>query len=484
MRWVKLCRKIILCAGWRLHFWRLLPAFVDVMTAVNNDVAAVLAATLFMWASLKLIKKGFSIGRLIFLAAALGFCYLSKNTAWFAFALAPFVLIFSLLRGRFTWLVIGISVLGMIIAPFVLLEGGTATGWYQSPAQAAPLRIASANAPLGNYVFQINPSRAKASGQILQNLTPDLVKSIRGRYITLGAWLWANQTIQIHSPHILFTSNNNGTEKGRVTNSAQTPLVLGTTPTFYRFIMRVPNDASYATILITYLVPSANSKIFVDGLVAAVGQHGTTAPQFNEARGTKGTWDGREFQNLIRNGSAEQNGLRFRPWIGESLIPNHPGCSTRHSSWNHFWIGRGSTGITPVQSGTCSEHFGPAWLQTKCWFPSASFYFLTLLTLLGTAGTGRILWLKRKSIRWDMVFMLGLSMLLPWGLALVRGVSGVPTGSPIISWARYADTAILPTALMLCAGWWSWLELMKDRWKMSDVTLSAVFWGGMSGSPS
>jgi hypothetical protein len=462
-------------------FLALLPAFVDVMTAVNNDVAAVLAATLFMWASFKLIKKGFSIGRLIFLAAALGFCYLSKNTAWFAFALAPFVLIFSLLRGRFTWLVIGISVLGMIIAPFALLEGGTATGWYQSPAQAARLRIASTNAPLGNYVFQIDPSKVNASGQVLQNLTPDVVKSIRGRYITVGAWLWANQTIQIHSPHILFASNNNGTEKGRVTNSAQTPLVLGTTPTFYRFIMRVPNNASYANIIITYLVPSADSKIFVDGLVAAVGQHGTTPPHFNEAGGTTGTWDSREFQNLIRNGSAEQNSLRFRPWIGEKLNTNSSSLFNLPFILESFLDWQGSNWYYTGTVGNLFRTFWASLAANKVLVPSASFYFLVLLTLLGMAGTGRILWLNRKSIRWDMVFLLGLSMLLPWGLALVRGVSGVLIGSPIISWARYADTAILPTALMLCAGWWSWLELMKDRWKLSDVTLSAVFWGGMSG---
>ena len=462
-------------------FLALLPAFVDVMTAVNNDVAAVLAATLFLWASLKLIKKGFSIGRLIFMAATLGFCYLSKNTALFTFALAPFVLIFSLLRGRFTWAVIGISVLGVIIAPFALLEGGTATGWYQGPAQAAPLRIASANAPAGKYVFQIDPSKANASGQLLQSLTPDVVKSLRGRYTTLGAWLWANQTTQIYSPHILFATNNNGTEKGSVSNSPQTPLVLGTEPTFYRFVIRVPEDAVYATISIPYFVPSANSKIFVDGLVLAAGEHGTTAPHFNEAGSAKGTWDGREFQNLIRNSSAEQNGLRFRPWIGEKLNTKLSSLFNLPFILETFLDWRGSGWYYISTAGNLFRTFWASLAANKVLVPSAPGYFLALLTLLGIAGTGRILWLKRKSIRWDMVFLLGLSILLPWALALVRGVSGVLTGSPVISWTRYADTAILPTALMLCAGWWSWLELMKRRWMFSDITLNAIFGGGMAG---
>ena len=70
-------------------FLALLPGFIDSMTAVNNDVAAVLSASIFLWASLRLIKKGFSIGRLGFLALSLILCYLSKDTAEFTFLLTP-----------------------------------------------------------------------------------------------------------------------------------------------------------------------------------------------------------------------------------------------------------------------------------------------------------------------------------------------------------------------------------------------------------
>ena len=462
-------------------FLALLPAFVDVMTAVNNDVAAVLASTLFMWASLRLIKRGFSIGSLIFMGATLAFCYLSKNTAWFTFALAPFVLIFSLLRGRFTWFVIGISILGVLIAPFALLEGGTATGWYQGPAQTAPLRIESANAPAGNHVFQINPSTANTSGQLLQSLTPNAVKSLRGRYITLGAWLWANQTTQIPSPHILFSTNNNGTEKGSVTRSPQTMLVLTTEPTFYRFVTRVPEDAFYATISIPYSLPTATSKIFADGIVLVPAEHGTTAPHFSEADGSTGTWDGHKFQNLIRNGSAEQNGLRFRPWIGEKLNTNLSALFNPPFILDALLDWRGISWYYSSTAGNLFRTFWASLAGNKVLVPSASAYFLVLLTILGIAGTGWTLWVKRKNIRWDMVFVLGLSLLLPWALAFVRGVSGLLTESPVISWARYADTAILPTALMLCAGWWSVLNLIKGRWKFSDMTLNAIFGGGMVG---
>ncbi len=140
-------------------FLALLPGFIDAMTAINNDVAATLAASLFLWASLRLIKRGYSIGRLVFIGLTLAFCYLSKNTAWFTFLLTPLVLILGLLRGRFTWPAIGISLAGALIAALAMLGWGAPLGWYQTPAQGSPLRSASTSAPLGNYIFQIDFSK-------------------------------------------------------------------------------------------------------------------------------------------------------------------------------------------------------------------------------------------------------------------------------------------------------------------------------------
>ena len=57
-------------------FLALLPAFVDQMVSINDDVGAVLAASLCLWASLRLIKRGPSLGRLLFFGVTLALCYL------------------------------------------------------------------------------------------------------------------------------------------------------------------------------------------------------------------------------------------------------------------------------------------------------------------------------------------------------------------------------------------------------------------------
>jgi hypothetical protein len=462
-------------------FLALLPAFVDVMTAINSDVVATLAASLFLWASLKLINKGLSIGRLLFLGGTLVFCYLGKNTAWFTFLLAPFVLIFSLLRGRFTWHVIIISVIGVLIVAFATIEGGAPLGWYQSPPQSSPLKIAYANSPQGKYVFQIERSGTQAYGRLTQSLTPDVVKSLRGQTITLGVWLWANQAIQITPPYITFSSRANGTLLTNLKTSPKAPLKLGLTPTFYRIIIHVPEDAVFASLFVQYSLPTPDNKVFMDGLFLATGEHGNTPPHFTDPNGTLGTWDGHTYENLIRNGSAEQNSLRFQPWaeawfnnLPSSLI-NAPFVMETFLNWQ---------GISWYYRGTLTTLFTTFWISlaaNKILVPTSSNYFLILLTLFGIIGAGKIIWAKRKSVHLDILFFLGLSLLLPWFLAIIRGVSDVIVEFPVFGWARYSDPGILPTALILCAGWLECLNIIKARGKFVSIKASTIFLGGMLG---
>ncbi len=465
-------------------FLALLPAFIDAMTAVNNDVAAVLASSLFMWAGLRLIKRGYSIGRLLFVGFSLVVCYLSKDTAEFTFLLTPFVLILGLLRGRWTWIVVGICVLGVLIVPLITLEWGAPLGWYQSPAQALPLRIPSSGSPLGSYVFQVSYPSANVSGKILQFLTPTAAKSISDQTITLGGWFWANPAAQIMSPYIVFSTNNNGTLNYIAVSSPQTPLPLSTKPTFYRFVIQAPAHTEYATIFISYTLPSATSKIFMDGLVLAQGSYSGVVPRFSDPSETQGEWGGQKFQNVIRDGSAEQDNLRFRPWVQErlaklpiSLLDPPFVLSTLLDRHGIGWYYR----------DTFSSLFRTFWTSLaadrtdKPPTPAASSYLLMVLTFLGVVGALLWLWRERKTLSWDILFFLALSLLISGLLVVLRGISDLENIVPIISWARYLDPAIFSIALILCAGWLEWLNLIKTRWMLSDMNSDAIFLGGMFG---
>ena len=89
--------------------------------------------------------------------------------------------------------------------------------------------------------------------------------------------------------------------------------------------------------------------------------------------------------------------------------------------------------------------------------------FLFVLTILGLSGTVHLFWRKRKSLRWDFVYILLITLILVWAIAAARGISSLTLPSLLYPWARYTFPAILPTALLICAGWLEWLEILgKD----------------------
>lgn len=459
-------------------FIALLPAFVDTMTAVNNDVSAVLAATLFLWAGLRLIKRGYSAGRLFFLGVTLVVSYLSKNTAWFTFTIAPFVLLFGLLRGRFLKLSIGIIAAGILITSMAALQWGNPLTWYQSPAQASIPRVRSADAPAGNYVFQIGDTGENAPAQFLQFIPPGITKSIRDETVTLGAWIWADQPASMASPYISFL-----TTKGVFVNSSQTTFELNTKPTFYRLAFRVPPDADKAILYIQYTSQSPSGSVFMDGLVLAAGEYDNTPPRFSDPGGTQGNWNGQVFQNLIRNGSAEQGAFRLRPWVDEMSagLLSRSGINLSLSlSTIQDWKGTGWYYQSAL--ATLSRTFWASLAGDKVVLPGQYVnYFIGLFTILGLAGAGHLVWSRRKNMRWDIIFILGMSLLVPWMLAASRGVSGFLIQNPLFPWARYAYPAILPTALVLCGGWLEWANLLRKKFQFTNAALSAIFLGGMIG---
>jgi len=71
-----------------------LPSFVDIMSAANNDVLAILSFSLFFWASVNILKKGASLSRLAILLSTVVFSFLSKNTALLSVPLSTLLVIY------------------------------------------------------------------------------------------------------------------------------------------------------------------------------------------------------------------------------------------------------------------------------------------------------------------------------------------------------------------------------------------------------
>jgi hypothetical protein len=78
---------------------------------------------------------------------------------------------------------------------------------------------------------------------------------------------------------------------------------------------------------------------------------------------------------------------------------------------------------------------------------------LGLVTLAGCIGALIAFWRNRKNIRWDVVFFLGVSLIVVWGSAFLRGLTSSLDGPVLIPVARYAYPVIIPTMLILNIGW-------------------------------
>lgn len=76
----------------------LVPAYTDLMTAVNNDVGAVVVFSLFLWGAARIIIQGVSLPRLGWVVGTVALCVWTKNTAMLAALLAPLVLALSFVR--------------------------------------------------------------------------------------------------------------------------------------------------------------------------------------------------------------------------------------------------------------------------------------------------------------------------------------------------------------------------------------------------
>ncbi|GAB4499071.1 MAG: hypothetical protein OHK0052_13460 [Anaerolineales bacterium] len=440
----------------------LLPAFADLMTAANNDVAAIAAFSLFLWGSVRLLRLGLLrnplTAALTLLAAIL--CYFSKQTAWTALLLLPILLLITLLPvrlRRWGW----IAILAMsLLAGFLLLQWDSAARWLPRAAQAQPLRLEDASAPFGSHVFQVvllPETRPNWNLELLQFIPLEVAARLSGQPLTLGAWMWSSEPITIYSPRVFIADGNQiyGQE-----------ISLTQTPTFYAFNFTPQGNTNRMWVLLNPLKKplQAPVSIFYDGIILAPGTFSPEAapPQFNTPFTDSGTWDGEPFTNLIRNSSAESIAPRLLPALDNAAarflpdggrpsfilaalldaiaVPNYY-RSVLYQMFRSFWAIFG---------------WGHVWL-----WGGRPYFVLGLLSLLALGGAFYGVWCWRARLNWDSLLFLALALMLVWGFTFVRGTIYL-ANNWFIPGARYAYPVVLPSLLILLAGW---LALAPSRWR-------------------
>ena len=428
----------------------LLPGYTDLMTAVNNDVGAAILFSLFLWGGVRMIRQGFSLQRLVWVISTALLCYWTKNTVLLALPLLGLVILFSLFRVRWRWVPWVMLITAIPVILIAAFSWGNALLWIRFPDsfQAVPTRLLSAQAPFGKYAMQIEVTPSKPSPEIFQLLPEEQVNAMRGKTVTLGAWIWATQPLTINA----FTLYD-----GR--QSFSKAIQIDTSPAFFALAAVFAEDASHARVILspgTPEGPEANT-IFYDGLVLVEGARPLDlSPQFNDPTALQGTWGEQAFTNLLRNASGEVPGPGIRLWP-EKYRPKFLFTFSPELVLGSLLDWRGASWYYQVTAKTILQtfwaKFGWGNIRLRVPFASRVYFLLAMLTLVGLGGAGIAVWRRRFILPWNLLLFLGIAMIGVWGQTVIRGTHSLIYSWVFIPGARYTYPVIILTMFALNTGW-------------------------------
>ena len=456
----------------------LLPAYVDLMTAVNNDVGAIAAFSVFLWGSVRIIRRGPSLWVLLWVFGATVLALFTKRTVFIAIPLLGIALLFAFLRGKLRKVAWGLMLILGIAGIFAIFTWGDAALWYRDTLQNFPTRAFFTESPEGEAIFQLSVRPEDTAVELVQIIPPEIASGFSDKTLTLGAWVWASEPIEINTPQFRsYRSNEIFGEK----------IAVDETPRFFALTFTPTGDTGRSWVLLQpgkRLNIAEAVDVYYDGFVLAEGDFPVgEAPQFT-AGGSSGTWAGIAFENFLRNGSAEQAGVYLRPWadaLGSKFFSDYEGQES--FSLTIYSFIDGSVSYSYYQwvlinlFRTFWAKFG--WAHVSLMGSKPYSRVLLPMTILSFIGVGLAVWQRRHRFRnlpWGAIFFLGLTGFLVWGTTFIRGSTYLLTRiyTPI---ARYAYPAIIPTVLLMATGWLTILATL-EQWLRLPGWLKYVIYAG------
>ena len=434
----------------------LLPGYLDNMTSVHDDVIGAVVATLFLWLSIRIIKKGVTLLVFAGWAASIVLCFYSRDTTIPLIFLAPLVILFRLFRHK-TLPLMGVLLLIGIVAGIKLFTLRDASQWFFTLDGDASNRLQTSKAPFGNYAFSL-PAGEKVT-TFGQSFAPDFIKPLRKKTITLGVWMWADMPTKMNLPVLEYRTPDG------VASSSQTLIQIGTSPFFYTETFNIPYEAGHTWLrVISPDYTNQTAHVYYDGFVLAEGQRSSSPPVFKDESLHSGTWDGKPFVNIIRNPSAEQawfgvdklaNSLKARLYIDPALY-----LQTVQDVQGFGWYYQASI------STLFQTFWGKAAAQIPLW-GGFTYDTLQIISLLAFVGVLIYIVQSLSVFKRPEIIFLFFVILAVWLPTLFRGTYWVFYFVPLVPYSRYAYPAIIPTLLLINAGLFKSLQWITVRFRLS-----------------
>lgn len=429
----------------------LCPSFANLMTSVNNDVGVTLVCSFAMFIASSLLMQGFIWGKMRALVSSIPIAMLMKNTGAILVVVVPMVILFSLWRDirlpkRLLLLPVGLAMLLLI----GILNWSDPAHWYrwQSLTDSNATRIMRPEAPVGSHVLRMSavaiPNFEGFSSPISN------ASLVANRQVTVGAWVWASRPASIWIPGMVYLPRE---EEDRL-QGEHVEVKVGTQPQWVATTYDIPPRLLFAHVMAWSVAPNEQLplEIYVDGIVAASGDFPLDSPPlFTDANAQSGVWGGHAFNNLIKNGNFEQGWVFLRPEVNK-LVANY---ARRSPSRIIASFADPLTSLNlelrdyiPWMMFMTFGIYGRSILREPIW--------QYMIPALVSTAIGGLVWLGWKQHRrTDLIAftcrVLGLLCLGTWGFILIAHLPvNFPGGIPS---SRYGFTIMIPSALLLCAGW-------------------------------
>ena len=428
----------------------LLPAYVDLMTAVNNDATAIAFATLLLWMIVRLIQRGFSMSRLIGCLIWAIVCFWTKSNTFLVIAGVPLALALSIFKSQGRKVIWAAITLAVVISLLYFTRWGDARGWLRLGNQTNDLQRATANAHSGQYAFALN-----GGGEVRQVIASDVARKLRGQTVTVGAWVWVEspQPQSVYAPVLLFEN---------APPTRDIPMIHATAqPEFHGFTVTVPTNSGRLWFALIAPQQLASATVLYDDIVLALGKFDIAqAPHRNTPNASdtlaSGTWGDKDFYNLLRNPSAEFSSIRFNDSLQERfesfiLIDiNHLTNLLLDPTTTKDYFE--STTNNLVQTFWARFGWGNVAVVYQSLYPllNALIAASILCSLYVFCFTGILSQCFAKNKH--ALIVLTILTAASWGTAFARGVFALLSFWWIPS-ARYAYPTVVPTLLIIIGGW-------------------------------
>ena len=433
-----------------------LPGFVELMTAVNNDVGAIAISCLFYWMALRILLFGVNLKRFIVLIISCLIGYYTKATTYQMLFMAPLILLWGV-PGRRNWHIVQWCMSFSYIVGIIL---GMFNWQMYTPAYFYPERTAILyplqNAPLGHQVLSLTNGKL-----VRQSLPQKSIEEIQGKETTIGGWMWADQTKSVSLPSLVID--------GEKIRPVKDQIEITDKPTYYSYTVLMPEKISRAWLQIDTNNWSEPNQLYVDGLVVTPKMFSPeTSPNFTDDNGNRGEWGGQSFQNSLRNASFEVGLPLIKPWAVNLL---GKGRINPDYFWSFLdWKGSGNyflKGFWRILQ-TFWGYFG--WAHVPLLGEDWIYFVFFVFTILGLFGIVFQIFRDWQNISWSITLIFSAAVIGQLWIVLMRstGTWFEQVSYPV---ARYFFPVIIPSVMGLIGGWSYWGKIVKINNHIATLVL-------------